>query len=106
MIKELHYHSTNTIKFQTPLCLEIIFFKCGKCLDVLGRIYIASEGINAQLSMPSQNFEKFKNNLDNINFLKGIRLNVAIEQDDFSFLKLKVKIRRNIVADGSERKQF
>ena len=49
-----------------------------ECLGVLGRIYIASEGINAQLSMPSQNFEKFKNNLDNIDFLKGIRLNVAI----------------------------
>ena len=41
-------------------------FQMWECLDVLGRIYIASEGINAQLSMPSQNFEKFKNNLDNI----------------------------------------
>ena len=69
-------------------------FQMWECLGVLGRIYIASEGINAQLSMPSQNFKKFKNNLDNIDFLKGIRLNVAIEQDNFSFLKLKVKIRK------------
>ena len=81
-------------------------FQMWECLGVLGRIYIASEGINAQLSMPSQNFEKFKANLDDIDFLKGIRLNIAIEQDDFSFLKLKVKIRRNIVADGLEENSF
>ena len=29
-------------------------------LDVLGRIYVAKEGINAQLSVPKENFEKFK----------------------------------------------
>ena len=75
-------------------------------LDVLGRIYIASEGINAQLSMPSQNLNEFKTKLDSIDFLKEIRLNVAVEQDDFSFLKLKVKIRNKIVADGLSENSF
>ena len=75
-------------------------------LDVLGRIYIASEGINAQLSVPSQNFKGFKTKLDTVEFLKEIRLNVAIEQDNFSFLKLKVKIRKNIVADGLSENSF
>jgi UPF0176 protein len=75
-------------------------------LDVLGRIYIASEGINAQLSMPSQNLTEFKTKLDSINFLKEIRLNVAVEHDDFSFLKLKVKIRNKIVADGLSENSF
>ena len=75
-------------------------------LDVLGRIYIASEGINAQLSVPSQNFKAFKIKLDTIEFLKEIRLNVAVEQDDFSFLKLKVKIRKKIVADGLTKNSF
>ena len=69
-------------------------------LDVLGRIYLAQEGINAQLSLPADNFEAFKNHLDSIPFLKGIRLNIAIEQDNMSFLKLKVKVRDKIVADG------
>jgi len=83
------YHKiSNTSLFRDYL------FQMWEHLDVLGRIYIASEGINAQLSIPSQNFKKFKVNLDDITFLKGIRLNVAIEQDDFSFLKLKVKIRK------------
>ena len=69
-------------------------------LDVLGRIYIATEGINAQLSLPADRFDEFKKHLDSINFLKGIRLNIAIEQDNMSFLKLKVKVRHKIVADG------
>ncbi|SDD70915.1 UPF0176 protein [Pricia antarctica] len=69
-------------------------------LDVLGRIYVAHEGINAQLSVPAENFEAFKNHLDSISFLENVRLNIAIEQDNLSFLKLKVKVRHKIVADG------
>ena len=75
-------------------------------IEVLGRIYIASEGINAQLSVPSKYFENLKNTLDEVDFLKGVRLNVAVEQDNFSFLKLKVKIRKNIVADGLKENSF
>lgn len=69
-------------------------------LDVLGRIYLAHEGINAQLSVPAENFEAFKKHLDSISFLEHVRLNIAIEQDNLSFLKLKVKVRHKIVADG------
>ena len=69
-------------------------------LDVLGRIYIATEGVNAQLSLPAENFENFKTHLDSVSFLKDIRLNIAVEQDNMSFLKLKVKVRDKIVADG------
>ncbi len=69
-------------------------------LDVLGRIYVAREGVNAQLSVPADNFETFKTHLDSIIFLENVRLNIAIEQDNKSFLKLKVKVRKKIVADG------
>lgn len=68
--------------------------------DVLGRIYVAHEGINAQLSVPGDRFNEFKNFLDGITFLNGIRLNIAREQDNESFLKLKVKVRHKILADG------
>jgi UPF0176 protein len=68
--------------------------------DVLGRIYVAHEGINAQLSLPAENFDNFKNHLDSITFLENVRLNIAIEHDNFAFLKLKVKVRQKIVADG------
>ncbi|NJB81372.1 oxygen-dependent tRNA uridine(34) hydroxylase TrhO [Wenyingzhuangia aestuarii] len=69
-------------------------------IDVLGRTYVAKEGINAQISIPADRFNEFKAHLDSIVFLKDIRLNVAIEQDNKSFLKLKVKVRDKIVADG------
>lgn len=69
-------------------------------LEVLGRIYVANEGINAQLSVPAKNFHAFKEFLDGIYFLKDCRLNIAVEQDLKSFLKLKVKVRHKIVADG------
>lgn len=69
-------------------------------LGVLGRIYVAFEGINAQLSIPSQNLDDLRAQLNTISFLENIRLNVAVDQDDDSFLKLKVKVRDKIVADG------
>jgi len=69
-------------------------------IEVLGRIYVAHEGINAQLSVPAKNFDAFKAFLDGIYFLEDVRLNVAIAHDLKSFLKLKVKVRTKIVADG------
>ena len=69
-------------------------------LEVLGRIYVAKEGINAQLSLPSNQIEAFKSHLNTISFLKGVRLNIAIEHKLKSFLKLTIKVRNKIVADG------
>ena len=69
-------------------------------LEVLGRIYVAYEGINGQLSVPAPRFVEFQSFMDSIDFLKGVRLNIAVEQDNQSFLKLTVKVRDKIVADG------
>jgi len=68
--------------------------------DALGRIYVAQEGINAQMSVPAENFEAFRETLEVYDFMKNIRLNVAVDQDDHSFLKLTIKVRDKIVADG------
>jgi UPF0176 protein len=75
-------------------------------MGVLGRIYIAHEGINAQLSLPAFKFKKFRTFLDEITFLKGVRLNIAVEQNDESFLKLTIKIKDKIVADGLDDSSF
>ena len=75
-------------------------------LDVLGRIYVAHEGINAQLSLPAPNFALFKEFLDTYAFMKDIRLNIAVEHDNKSFLKLKIKVRDKIVADGLDDNTF
>lgn len=69
--------------------------------DILGRVYVASEGINAQISIPERNWDNFRDNLgQEITFLENIRLNVALEDNGKSFFVLKVKIRPKIVADG------
>jgi UPF0176 protein len=73
---------------------------------VVGRIYIAQEGINAQLALPSIHFEAFKAAVYTIEFLKGIRLNIAIEEKQKSFIKLDIKVRAKIVADGIEDPTF
>ncbi len=75
-------------------------------VKVFGRIYVASEGINGQISVPEENFEKFKTNLYSIPFLEGVRLNIAIEDDGKSFYKLKIKKREKIVADGLDDASF
>jgi UPF0176 protein len=75
-------------------------------LDALGRTYVAKEGINAQMSVPAENFEAFRETLEVYDFMKNIRLNVAVEQDDHSFLKLTVKVRDKIVADGLNDETF
>lgn len=67
---------------------------------VLGRIYVAAEGINGQISVPEEKLTSFKEAMDEIDFLKGIRLNYAIEDNGKSFFKLIIKVRTKIVADG------
>ena len=75
-------------------------------IGVLGRIYVANEGINAQLSVPTQHLTDFQNSLKEISFLNGIRLNYAVEDDGKSFFKLAIKVRKKIVADGLEQDIF
>lgn len=93
-------------KIGNPQVFRDTLFIKWESLDVLGRIYVANEGINAQLSVPADNFNAFKEHLDTISFLNGIRLNIAREQDNKSFLKLKVKVRNKIVADGLDDDSF
>jgi len=75
--------------------------------EVLGRVYIAYEGINAQVSIPTYLFEEFKQHMyTTYPALEGVRLNVAIEDDGKSFYKLKIKVRDKIVADGLNDDKF
>jgi UPF0176 protein len=69
-------------------------------LKVFGRIYLAHEGINAQISVPENNFEALTNYLYSMGPLNGVRLNIAVDDDGKSFWVLKIKVRDKIVADG------
>jgi UPF0176 protein len=93
-------------RIENPQLFRDHLFLSWDPLEVLGRIYVAHEGINGQLSLPAPRFEEFKAHLDGIRFLEGVRLNIAIEQDLKSFLKLTIKVKEKIVADGLEDDTF
>lgn len=69
-------------------------------LNILGRIYVAQEGINAQINVPDPNWEAFLDYLKNSPELKNMPLKIAVEDSPESFLKLIVRKKNKIVADG------
>lgn len=68
-------------------------------LQTKGRVYIAHEGINAQISIPNNLLETLTETLYSYTYLNNVRLNVAID-DGKSFFKLTIKVKDKIVADG------
>lgn len=91
---------------QNPQEFRDFLYKDLNALKVFGRIYIAKEGINAQISVPEENFESLKIFLYSITQLNGIRLNIAVDDDGKSFWVLKIKVRDKIVADGIDDPSF
>jgi UPF0176 protein len=77
-----------------------------EALAVLGRIYVAREGVNAQISVPEPQFEQFRELLNADTFLSGVPLKIAVEDDGKSFLKLIVRVKKKIVADGLDDDAF
>ncbi len=69
-------------------------------LGVLGRIYISQEGINAQVSLPTSNLAVFRAALDAREAFRNVPWKIAVEDDGKSFLKLAIKVKKKIVADG------
>lgn len=88
------------IPIQDPLLFRDELYRAFDALHCLGRIYVASEGINAQMSVPEPHIERFIALLETFHELKRMPLKWAIEDNGQSFLKLKIKARRKIVADG------
>lgn len=85
-----------------PLVFRNELFKSWSALDIVGRTYVAKEGINAQIAVPKANLTRFREELYLIDFLNGVRLNFAVDdaEAEFPFLKLKIKVRSKILADG------
>jgi UPF0176 protein len=75
-------------------------------LNCFGRIYIAREGINAQMCVPEDKLEMFLKGLDLFDELNNMPIKYAIEDDGKSFYKLTMKVRPKIVADGLDDNTF
>lgn len=83
-----------------PKAFRDELYKLFERIQILGRIYVASEGINAQISVPTEHINQFREQLYSISFLSGVRLNTAVDDNGKSFFKLKILVRTKIVADG------
>jgi UPF0176 protein len=107
-------HEYVTISFYTyakianPSLFRDHLFVMWSKLDVVGRTYVAHEGINSQIAVPTKVLPEFREQLYSIDFLHGIRLNYAVDEAEaeFPFLKLKIKVRNKILADGLNDETF
>ncbi|MBI1342630.1 MAG: rhodanese-related sulfurtransferase [Terrimonas sp.] len=91
---------------EDPACFRNELYQQLNELQVLGRIYVAHEGINAQVNVPTVNLELFRACLHAYPALQNIRLNLAVDDNGKSFFVLDIKVRKKIVADGIEDPDF
>ena len=68
-----------------------------RTMQALGRVYIAEEGINAQLSIPENQLTLFIEKLYKRKPFKDIQIKKAIQEGE-SFYKLVIKVKKEIVA--------
>jgi UPF0176 protein len=88
------------VHIEDPEKLRNKLFAYWQSIQVLGRIYIAHEGINAQMSVPEHNLKAFFKHLDKNPLFKDMPIKQAIEDSKTSFFALTMKVKSKIVADG------
>ncbi len=93
----LSFYRYITIKYPKQFRDEL--YKSLFNIKTLGRIYIANEGINAQISIPENCYGLLRKVIDSFESLKSIYFNRSVIGRDDAFLKLKIKYRKKIVND-------
>ena len=66
-------------------------------INVFGRVYVAKEGVNAQISCPEHQWDTFRKKLNSYEYLSSVHIKRAVKEGQ-SFYKLTVKIKDQIVA--------
>jgi len=88
------------VSIENPHQLRDELFKKWTELNCFGRIYLANEGINAQMSVPESEWENFVNYVFAIPYFKNVQFKYAVDGNGKSFYKLIIKVRNKIVSDG------
>ena len=101
--KTCSFYVYKKIKKRSDLRDEI--FSTLKKLNILGRVYVSEEGINAQISVPETNLKKFEKKIKENIFFKNVNFNYAVEEG-VSFFKLTVKLKEQIVAYGVKKNEY
>jgi UPF0176 protein len=94
------------VKIKDPAALRDSLYKDWSQLNCFGRVYLASEGINAQMSVPVDAWNSFITHLYAMPGFDCIPVKEAVDGNGKSFYKLIIKVRKKIVADGIEDEGF
>lgn len=94
------------IKITNPQENRDELYKMWQNLNCFGRIYLAEEGINAQMNVPEHNWAEFEKQLYAFDYFKDVPFKIAVDGNGKSFYKLVVKVRDRIVADGIDDPTF
>ncbi|HMI76849.1 MAG TPA: rhodanese-related sulfurtransferase, partial [Buchnera sp. (in: enterobacteria)] len=88
--------------FNNPKHVRDILYIHLNTLNILGRIYIAKEGINAQISVPLKNYNLIKIVLKQfIPNCHNLKINKSLDMKK-SFWVLKIKVKKKLLCDGIE----
>ena len=93
------------IHIDNPELFRDELYRNWNAFDIFGRIYVATEGINAQFSCPEHHWEAFKKNMDSTTTLAKMPLKIALQPGE-SFYKLTIKVKDEIVAYNLEEDEY
>ncbi|HRD39679.1 MAG TPA: rhodanese-related sulfurtransferase [Bacteroidia bacterium] len=88
------------VNIENPPLKRDELYKMWSDLNCFGRIYVAHEGINAQMSVPEHNWDEFVKQLYADEKFVNVPFKMAVDNNGKSFYKLIVKVRDKVVADG------
>lgn len=94
------------VTINDPQAMRDLLFETLYKLDARGRIYVAKEGINAQMNIPEHNFKEFDSFIQGLTEFGGVPYKIAVEEDNKSFVTLHIKVKEKIVADGLSDESF
>jgi UPF0176 protein len=95
------------VKITDPVAFRLRLIATLSSFDCLGRIYVAHEGINAQMNVPTELFDALDTWIQSQPELADVPYKIAVEEKDFSsFYKLTIKVKEKIVADGLDDARF
>ncbi|KAF9351269.1 hypothetical protein BGX26_010675 [Mortierella sp. AD094] len=102
----LSFYQFRPIAEEDLIKIQYYFLTDLRAMDVVGRIYVSTEGINAQISCPKDRVELFKEYYaTHWSIFDKIRFNPAMSEGR-AFKKLHIRIKKQLVSDGFDNSTF
>ncbi|CAO3571616.1 unnamed protein product [Mortierella alpina] len=102
----LSFYQFRPIADEDLIKIQYYFLSDLRAMDVVGRIYISTEGINAQISCPKGRVDEFKRYYSTQwPVFDKIRFNPAMSEGK-AFKKLHVRVKSQLVSDGIDNNSF